>query len=111
MEKKPELGQKVRYVRVNSEGVVESGEGFVQAILIGVEKRTNIQVKDGDNAFNLEPMAINPNDDEERAFTAHVKKIRGMADDFNKRAQDVVLEGNTAILNLNTEFFGPPIQQ
>lgn len=109
MEKTIDLGQKVRYVRVKSDGVITSGEGVIQAIIIGIEKRKNFQVKDGDDAFNLEPMAINPTDDEERAYTAHVKTIRAMADDFNKRANELVQAGNAAIMNLNTEFFGPPI--
>ncbi len=109
MQKHFDLGQKVRYIRLSPEGKPETGEGFIAAHLIDVNKREKYLVKDGDKAYNCEPYAIDASEEEEAMYIHHVKKLRETADLYNKRSDDIIKEGMTAVDRLNNELFGEPI--
>lgn len=109
MVKEFKLGQQVRYIRVSPEGEAVHGEGMVVGHIIGVNKRENYCIKDGDKAYNLEPHALDATEEEQAAYFEHVKKIRAVAEDFNTRSAGLITEGNEAIDKLNAEFFGPTV--
>lgn len=101
------LTEKVKYIRVNPAGEPERGEGMIMAHIINPQGRENFQIKDGEKVYNLEPKALDCTDEEETAYLEHVKYLRGMADDFNKRSDEVINEGNVAVDAANNAFFGP----
>jgi hypothetical protein len=110
MTKNFEMGQKVRYARVTPEGELETGEGVVVAKMVGIGNRLNYQIKDNGKAYNLEPYALDATEEETQAYLAHVKVIRAVADEFNKKADQTIKDGNAEIDRLNTEFFGAPVE-
>jgi hypothetical protein len=56
---------------------------------------------------------LNADPEQAAAYAEHVKKIRALADDYNKRAEqavkDVVAEGNKVIDEMNEAFLGPKV--
>lgn len=109
MAKEFSLTQRVKYIRLSPEGEPVRGEGQIVGKIIGINKRINYCVKDEGKAYTLEPLALDCTEEEEAAYIAHAKKIRAVADDYNKRSQDIITEGNKVIDDLNTEFFGPQV--
>jgi hypothetical protein len=114
MTKNFELGQAVKFIRVSPDGDVVRGEGMVVGKIISLNNRINYQVREngpnvGSKAWSLEPFAIECSEEDEKKYLEHVKAIRAIADDYNKRSQDMIVAGNKAIDDLNTEFFGPQV--
>lgn len=104
-----DLGQKVEFIRVDPEGNPVRGNGIIVSKLVGIAKRINYSVKEGDKAWNLEPYAIDGTELEEQIYLRHVKEVRAKADEYNAKAQAMITEGNKAIDDMNTALFGPPM--
>src|SRR5580693_8444525 len=114
----PPLGEKVNFCRIKPAGdgmpaELIKGEGIVVGHIIGITRRVQIMVKDGDTSANkawtLEPFCINPTEDEAQAYLAHHMQLQSLVYDFNKRAQNVIADGNAAVDEHNAVMFGPPM--
>lgn len=120
MQKKnpPPLGEKVSFCRIKPAGdgkpaELIKGEGIIVGHIIGITRRVQVMVKDGDTSANkawtLEPFCINPTDDEAQAYLTHHTQLQSLVDDFNARAQKVIADGNAAVEEHNAVMFGPPM--
>lgn len=114
----PALGEKVSFCRIKPAGDGQpaeliKGEGTIVGHIIGITRRIQVMVKDGDTSANkawtLEPFCINPTDDEAKAYLAHHGQLQSLVDDFNKRAERVIADGNAAVDEHNAVMFGPPM--
>lgn len=115
----PPLGEKVRFCRIKPAGdgkpaELIKGEGVVVGHIIGITRRLQVMVKDGDTSSNkawtLEPFCINASDESAAAYLEHHNKLQGVVDDYNDRAAKAGAEGNAAVDALNVEMFGPPLE-
>lgn len=115
----PPLGEKVHFCRIKPAGdgkpaELIKGEGIVVGHIIGITRRLQVMVKDGDTSANkawtLEPFCINPTDDEAQAYLAHHGQLQSVVDDFNSRAQRAISDGNAAVEEHNAVMFGPPLE-
>lgn len=114
MKKDIELGQTVKFVRVDENGTTVEGEGIVGGIFIGPDKRPVVRVVEtvgeSKNPWNIDMPAINPTDEEKAAYVDHVAKIRKFADDTNAAHKQAVQDANAEIERMNTEFMGAPLE-
>ena len=114
MAKEFKLGQQVKYVRIKpnesaSAAELVHGEGVIVGHIIGVSKRENYMVKDGEKAYNLEPFAIDPTPEEAENYLHHHRLIQGLVEDHNKHVSDEVARINELIDGANAEMFGPQV--
>lgn len=117
--KLPALGDKVKFVRIQNgeagkEDVLVHGEGTVVGLIIGIQKRVNVMVKDSETSLNkawtLEPMCINPEVTTAAAYFQHRQRISQMVKEINDKSAAVIEEGNQAIDRVNAEMFGEPLE-
>ena len=105
-----ELGQKVKFVRVEAAtNQVVTGEGVIWANLIDLRHRTAYQVKEDEKLWNLEPHAIDGTEEENAAYVAHHARVTEFVKEFSEKNQKQVDEANAAIEAMHTEFFGAPL--
>lgn len=117
-----DLGQKVKFLRIDAQGAPVYGDGVVVAKLIGISKRVNYSVKvEGevsaddpamrgrDQAFNLEPEALDGNEEENAAYINHRQRIDGIVKGFETEQDAMVKATNEAIEAAHVEFFGAPM--
>jgi len=105
----PTLGSKVDYLRVDADGTTHEGEGFVTALLLDHTKRIVVRVQDGEHAWNIDAPAVNANKQAKEAYIEHVLGIRSRADEINAQLKEMTAKGNEAIEEMNTKFFGKPV--
>lgn len=105
------LGETVNFIRVTPEGLPQQGEGIVWGNVIALNHRPNVQVKEGDRIYNLEEGAINQGEAGQAAYIEHVEKLRACAEEHNSRSQGVIDQGNRMVNQMNSEFFGPSLNE
>lgn len=115
----PDLNEKVKFCRIKAGegGAVDElvrGEGTVIGVIIGTAKRPNVMVKDAETSLNkawtLEPMCINPTDEQAQEYFQHRQKLNGVVKEFNDKAQAVINDGNIAVDAMNANIFGQPLE-
>ena len=107
-EQLPELGETVRYIRVEADGEVKEGEGVVHALFIGADGWAMVRVQppahaDGTKAspLNIDYPAINPTEEEKAHYIEHIKSIRAFADASNESARKIVEDANRELEAMN----------
>lgn len=112
------MGEKVTFCRIKpaadgKKAELIRGEGIIVGHIIGITRRVQFMVKDGDTlqnkAWTLEPYCINPTESEAQKYLDHHTKLQGVVDDFNARAENVIKQGNAEVDHLNAEMFGKPM--
>lgn len=114
----PDLMEKVKFCRIQSvDGVPDAlihGEGTVVGLIIGVNHRANVMVKDAETsvnkAYTLEPMCINPTPEAAQAYLDHRAKLNGVVKEFNDKATQAIADGNAAVDAMNEGIFGPQVK-
>lgn len=90
------------------------GKGPIVGILIGVNRRINVMCKDAktseNKAWNLEPVCVNANAATAQAYFDHRQKLNGVAEEFNKKAEQMIKDGNEAVDKMNANMFGPALK-
>lgn len=104
------LGQKVKYIRLDPEEKEISGEGNIISNFIGSDGREIARVKDGDNSFNIDLVALNTTEAGARKYFDHVKKIRAHADKINEGIKATATAGNDEIEAMNLDYMGPKVE-
>lgn len=103
------IGQKVKYLRVDAQGMEISGEGVIHNLFLDADRRIQAGVRDGDHRFNIDIPAINTTPDQEKAYFAHIAAIRQRADAINAEVKAFVDKGNAEIEAMNAAYLGAPL--
>lgn len=112
------MGLPVEYCRAKpkEDGTTElfTGKGIIVGVIVGASRRVQIMVKDdGENknaAFTLDPLCINPSNNDAEAYFSHHKKIQAIVTEHNaaqKEREQVKIKEVDAI---NSELFGTPLE-
>lgn len=104
------LGKKVRYLRVDASGTPHRGEGHVVSAFLAADQRPTVRVKDAENAYNVDVVAVNATHEEEEAYIAYALERRKVADEYTETAKKKVHEGNAVIEQMNVKHILPPFE-
>lgn len=105
----PMLGTKVKYLRADEKGKIFDGEGNVCAIYLDPNKRVMVQVKDGDNAYNVDFFGLNPTADTRKAYEKVIKEVTKITESGNKLVEKTVSEHNDKVSDAYTATLGAPV--
>ena len=105
----PQIGTSVSYLRADDDGQVHQGNGIVQAVFLDPNKRIQAQVRDGEEAWNVDLFCINPNDDTRKAYAKLIKEVQGLTDEGNKLVQKTVSEYNDKVKAAYDAVIGEPV--
>lgn len=86
----PKIGQSVAYARADEKGQVHQGKGKVSAIFVGVDKRLMVQVRDGENAWNVDLAMIDPSPDQVDRYSAAIVEVQRLTDEGNAKVKATV---------------------
>lgn len=106
-----ELGQSVFYIRQdkNNLGQAIDGEAVVMAICLDAEKRKVVQLKAGEDVFNVDYYAVNPSEAFKDDYKALILQIKGLTDTANKAVAGIVAEANKEISDAANAVLGHPM--
>ena len=105
----PRLGSKIEYIRPTVEGEIISGVGMVKTIYLSDDKRPMVQVKDGENAWNIDLFCINPTDEETEQYGAMIAEVRRVSEEGNKKISILAAEYGEMVSNRYVDLFGEAI--
>lgn len=105
MREYPKLGTEVKFIRqdVQNSCLVE-GIGEVQGIFYDPRKMPMVRVKVGDEAFNIDLVAVNPEEGFKEAYESMLEEVKVLTKEGNDKAQAIVKEYNEKIDAIYSEF-------
>lgn len=112
------MGQKVSYCRAVPKETGQSelfrGNGIVTGVIIGASKRVQLLIQDNseskDKAWTLDPICINPTDEDAQAYFEHHTKIKAMVEEHNVAQKEREAEKIKEVDTINAQMFGPPLE-
>jgi hypothetical protein len=104
-----ELGSSVSYIRKGADGEAVEGFGLVMAVCLDHSKRRVVQIKEGENVFNVDYFAVNPTEPFKDDFRGLCKFIKEETENGNKLIQSTVAEFNKKIENAYNALLGLPL--
>lgn len=105
----PTIGSQATYIRSNEKGEVFTGAGVVQAIFIDPRRRLMVQIKDGENAYNVDFATINKDKDFEKEYKAAIKEVAKITKEGNELVQKTVSSYNAEVDSVYDKVLGAPI--
>lgn len=107
-----EIGDKVKYVRLNAENKVEEGEGVVCAVLLDHTQRLVYRLQDTlkkDKVFNADGIALNANAATKKRYIDHYFAVRKYSDEQNAKLKKLAEESNAEVERMHTAVLGAPV--
>lgn len=105
---KYDINQEVTYLRSDNDYVVQSGSGIVKAIFLDSDSRVVVQVKDGDNVYNIHLACLNASDEFRAQYEALEVQVKALSEAGNAEVRATVAKFNADIESLKTALLGSP---
>lgn len=109
IEKYPEIGSNVSYLRADDKGNIHKGTGIIRAIFLSPDKRLQAQVRDGDAAWNVDFFCINPDDHVHAAYAKMIADVQELTDEGNKLVRETVSSYNDKVKQVYDAVIGEPV--
>ena len=106
----PEIGKGAKYIRADEDGNIAKGFGIVQAIFLDPNKRLMVQIKDGENAWNVDFYGINYTDEVAQGYADLIERVQKITEEGNNLVKETVERYNDAVAEAYTTVLGAPIK-
>lgn len=109
--KYPALGEKINYMRADAKtGALAFGVGIVRAIFLSEDQRPQVQVLDGENAWNIDLVAVNPTEETKKRYAALVSEVQKISAEGNELVKVTVSEYNEKVRAAYDRVLGAPVK-
>lgn len=105
----PRIGSYVKYLRADETGKIFTGSGNVRGIFLDPNDRVMVQVKDKDQAYNVDLYGINPTKASRASYKNLIDQVQEITKEGNVLVQKTVESYNTQVMTAYTELLGAPI--
>lgn len=105
----PTIGSQATYIRSTPEGEVHLGEGIVKAILVDPRGRLTVQVKDGENVYNVDFATINADEGFADEYAKTIDAVAALTKEGNELVKKTVDGYNAQVDALYNELLGCPV--
>lgn len=105
---KYDINQEVTYIRSDNDYAIQSGSGIVKAVFLDSDSRVVVQVKDGDNVYNIHLACINASDEFRSKYEAMEAQVKALSEAGNAEVRATVAKFNADIEALKTALLGSP---
>jgi mevalonate kinase len=106
----PEIGKSVKYLRADDKGNIFRGFGIVRAIFLDPNDRVQVQVRDGDNAWNIDFFCINPTDETLQEYQEMIADVQRLTDEGNALVKEIVEKYNDLVKQAYDVIIGEPVE-
>lgn len=106
------IGSEIKYMRHDNDLIVHKESGIVRAIFVDQQNRLMVQVKRGENAYNVHYSTLcdEHSDESAKKYGELLQNIRTTSDEGDALVQDIVEQYNGQVQNLTTAALGEPIE-
>ena len=107
----PALNSTVKYIRQDyTTKEMVNGEGTVTALFLDPQNRILVAVKDGENKYNVDLAAINPNAEFGDKYKNMLDEVKKVSKEGNGKSQAIVDDYNAMVEALYSEVLGSPLE-
>lgn len=107
MKEYPKLGTEVKYLRQDLEKQeLVSGSGIAEGVFIDPKGKTMVFVRDGDNKYQIDLVAVNPDEGFEAKYSHQLRLIKEVTKEGNDRVKKVADRYNQKVDAMYKELLG-----
>jgi len=108
-QKYPQIGKLVTYLRADEEGNIIEGSGSVEAILLDPRGRLMVRVKDGEDGFNIDIIAINYDKSSKDTYKELINGVVEITKEGNELVKKTVESYNAKVEDFYSRILGDVI--
>ena len=106
----PEIGEKIKYIRCDKDGNMEEGYGVVRSIFLDPNDRPMVQVKDGQEAYNIDLYGVNPGEGARETYQKLIETVREIEAEGNALVKETVDRYNQSVSDAYSSVLGKPVK-